>query len=76
MPRTCDDLARGAVGRTEQPAESPGHGQYPRTMNMPNGAIFSNIAPIRAGKTPATSTRPPSSGGIGSRLNTASNTLT
>ena len=44
-------------------------------MNIPAGAIFSSPAPKRAGKRP-TSTRPPSNGGIGNRLKSASTALT
>ena len=64
-----DDLTDGAQRRVEQPSEQA-EADKPSTMNKPTGSIFSRRAPTAGGSNPA-STRPPSSGGIGSRLNTA-----
>src|ERR1700691_633284 len=47
----------------------------PITTNKPTGSTFSRRAPHAGGNSPA-STRPPSSGGIGSRLKIANTTLT
>ena len=44
----------------------------PNTRNKPTGSIFSKRLPQRCGNNPA-NTRPPSSGGMGNRLNTAEN---
>src|SRR5216684_1905254 len=60
------------VGLNSQP-KSP-NADNPSTMNRPIGSIFSRRAPKRGGSNPV-STRPPSRGGMGNRLNTASTTL-
>ena len=70
-----DDVAHDAryAGSNSQP-NSPSTDK-PSTMNRPTGSIFSKRAPERVRQQSPRRTRPPSSGGMGSRLKTASNTL-
>src|SRR5882757_1757014 len=49
--------------------------EKPSTKNNPTGSIFSKRLPQRCGSSPA-NTLPPSSGGTGSKLNTANTTFT
>ena len=63
-----------AQGRIEQPAEQPEHRETEHQEQPDRFEFLQTRSPLRGQQ--SASTRPPSSGGTGSRLNTASTTLT